>query len=603
MLIFPHYRIDVKNMIFQCSTLALLCVALTTCVVGTIARSLRPEWTWSLCFLLGSCLSATDPVTVTPMMKDMRAPHHLILLILGESLVSEGAATVLYHLFSEKVQGHHYSADSVATFFLYDFILSPAFGLATGMIAVFFMSRANTVLRHEDTTIQIMITLCCAYLTYFFAYHSFGLSGVLSTLAAGIYVASQGKKVVLKPHQMIECWELLEWAISTVVFLIAGLIIQDKCLHGIKAIHIFHMGLIFIGLISVRVVVVLAYHGFRLFILHDHSLRHTEAAFLSSSGIRGALSMILSLGILKYGNKGYLKTEDAEMALRYAGGVIILSLFLGGSFASALLRYLGLTDSDPEESKLIQPYLNKWLRGEVHAELDKSESKVAGVTRVSLSRYSCLLRSHPSVDDDLDIARTQDAYLSNPNRPLNMGILLYLRSIFLETLRRYYIRAVERGRLPRYSFASSVLLYSVDITLGNHHHHHHHSDHTHIPHMSPSSSATISLGDWEVVQKELTISPWTRTFYGGFLDGCQNILQKKNEKSSTSFIQFLEAHYLKRTVYVCICMMGAHADAQAFLRELFSMSGQEDGMILFPELNEIIKASSETVISRSFPFD
>ena len=44
--------------------LALPGVLMGTAFTGMLARLLYPEWSWNLCFLFGSMLSATDPVAV-----------------------------------------------------------------------------------------------------------------------------------------------------------------------------------------------------------------------------------------------------------------------------------------------------------------------------------------------------------------------------------------------------------------------------------------------------------------------------------------------------------------------------------------------------------
>lgn len=211
-----------KNMVLECGLLAVPCVIVTTCATGAVIHSFKDEWSWSLCLLLGSVLSATDPVTIAPIMKDVRAPHGLILLVLGESLISEGVVSVLYYLFAGHIEGDRYTAPRVLLLLANDFILSPLFGLAFGLIAVTLMRRANVLLKHEDTTIQIAITVSCAYLTFFFAYYSFHLNGVLATLSAGIVVSTFGKKVILKPVQFHHVWEIIEWALATLIFLLAG---------------------------------------------------------------------------------------------------------------------------------------------------------------------------------------------------------------------------------------------------------------------------------------------------------------------------------------------------------------------------------------------
>ena len=56
-------------------------------------------------FLMGSILSATDPVAVLGALKSLRAPSTLVLLIAGESLFNDGSAVVFFLIFWELAAG------------------------------------------------------------------------------------------------------------------------------------------------------------------------------------------------------------------------------------------------------------------------------------------------------------------------------------------------------------------------------------------------------------------------------------------------------------------------------------------------------------------
>ena len=92
------YRI--KDYFLQALMLATPGVVLTTLIIGTVAKSLPLSWSWTLATLFGTVVSATDPVASVAILKHAGASPSLIVLILGESLMSEAGAAVLYHLYS-----------------------------------------------------------------------------------------------------------------------------------------------------------------------------------------------------------------------------------------------------------------------------------------------------------------------------------------------------------------------------------------------------------------------------------------------------------------------------------------------------------------------
>jgi len=64
--------------------------------IGIFSKLLIPTFSWKIAFLLGSLMSATDPVAVVALLKDMGVDKRLGTLIEGESLVNDGSAYVMF---------------------------------------------------------------------------------------------------------------------------------------------------------------------------------------------------------------------------------------------------------------------------------------------------------------------------------------------------------------------------------------------------------------------------------------------------------------------------------------------------------------------------
>lgn len=62
-----------------------------------MGEGLAAHWATSLAF--GAMLSATDPVAVVALLKDLGAPKQLSLLIEGESLFNDGTAMAVFLVF------------------------------------------------------------------------------------------------------------------------------------------------------------------------------------------------------------------------------------------------------------------------------------------------------------------------------------------------------------------------------------------------------------------------------------------------------------------------------------------------------------------------
>ena len=81
-------------------------VFLSLLLIGSGTKWLiLPKWDWERCFLLGSILSATDPVAVVAVLHTLGAPKQLSTLIEGESLLNDGSAYVMFLVFLDLVTG------------------------------------------------------------------------------------------------------------------------------------------------------------------------------------------------------------------------------------------------------------------------------------------------------------------------------------------------------------------------------------------------------------------------------------------------------------------------------------------------------------------
>ena len=90
-----------KKLIFQIIIVAFLGVAINVGLIGFGWRVLldNPESGWNGAFLFGSLISATDPVAVVALLKEIGAPISFELLLEGESLVNDGSAMVFFSIF------------------------------------------------------------------------------------------------------------------------------------------------------------------------------------------------------------------------------------------------------------------------------------------------------------------------------------------------------------------------------------------------------------------------------------------------------------------------------------------------------------------------
>ena len=95
------------------------------------------------CVLFGAIISATDPVAVVSLLKELGVTKRISTLIEGESLLNDGTALVLFLVLVEIVKGEDLSAWDIIGQFCKMSLLGPLLGLAFGVIMAFILSRIH----------------------------------------------------------------------------------------------------------------------------------------------------------------------------------------------------------------------------------------------------------------------------------------------------------------------------------------------------------------------------------------------------------------------------------------------------------------------------
>ena len=80
----------------QIMALAVPGVMLSTMLTALIARIFPYEWPWDICLMFGAMMSATDPVAVVALLKELGVSARLGTLIEGESLLNDGTSIVVF---------------------------------------------------------------------------------------------------------------------------------------------------------------------------------------------------------------------------------------------------------------------------------------------------------------------------------------------------------------------------------------------------------------------------------------------------------------------------------------------------------------------------
>lgn len=355
------------------------------------------HWSWMFCCLFGAILSATDTVAVLSLLHSAATSPKLTVLIVGESLANDASSMILFTLFLKILNGHGDSITSPAgmtIFFMKTVVGSFLVGFAFGYATYLWLRTCRRPLKEEDTTAQIAITLCSAYLSFYTSQYVCQGSGVLSVCTAGLVLAWLAPPIVLQKETMNIVWGFMTWIGNTLIFLLSGLIIGNRVLAAVAPVDWLYMILLYVMVNIVRCMTVAVLFPWLSTWGSQCSLK--EALFISWAGLRGALSMALALIVSDTCCVGVSSKETSRMFF-YVGGIASLTLVVNGGLARALLDILDLVSENSVERTLMLDRVSRRLARKLDRVVDDLGREMSllppEVLDVKMSSIT-LLRSH-----------------------------------------------------------------------------------------------------------------------------------------------------------------------------------------------------------------
>jgi CPA1 family monovalent cation:H+ antiporter len=332
--------------------LAFGCVLFTTCAVAAAVHYLL-NFDWGVGFLLGAIVSPPDVVAPLAIARQLGLPRRIVVVLEGEGLANDATALVLYRFAVVAVSTGTFSLSQAAGEFAMIVIGEIAFGLAVGWLSLHLRQWAR------EPRVEITLSLLTPYLAFWVPSH-FGGSGVLATVACGLYVSWVGPRLIPSATRLqgIFFWDLIVYLIEGLVFLLTGL--QARAL--IDQGHAFSIRELAIATLWTTLIAVAARFVWMFPATYiprwlsprlrkrDPSPPWQAPFFLAFTGIRGVDSLAVALAIPYMLINGE-PFPHRDLILFVTFGVIIITLIGQGTMLPYVVRWLGLAQLGKKEHK------------------------------------------------------------------------------------------------------------------------------------------------------------------------------------------------------------------------------------------------------------
>lgn len=286
--------------------------------------------------LVGASLSATDPVSVVALLRELGAPKSISTVMEGESLFNDGVAVVAFSLLVGIPLGieEFDLQTSIVKFFVFVGI-----GLGVGGLIGFGISYLTQ--RFDLPLVEQSLTLVSAYGTYIIT-EELGGSGVIGVVTVGLILGNFGSRIGMNPRTRVivsEFWDFLAFFVNSIVFLLIG----DQ-IHFSSLIANFSPIAITIAAVIVTRAIAIYSLGSLSNLITTVDINWKEQTVLWWGGLRGSVSIALALSVP-------IAVQGREEIIAIVFGVVLFTLLVQGLTTKPLLETLKLLGDEPLRQK------------------------------------------------------------------------------------------------------------------------------------------------------------------------------------------------------------------------------------------------------------
>ncbi|CAD8193501.1 unnamed protein product [Paramecium pentaurelia] len=319
------------------------------------------DMNWYEAFTLGSVLSATDPVAVVALLKELGANPAFNHLIEGEALLNDGVAMVLFNVFNNiskasSGKGAAVSGGDIVLSFLRTSLLGPVMGLILGVLVALWTKR----ILGDDIEVT-WLTFVFTYFTFYWAeFEFFETSGLLAVVGLGLFWCAYGRTRIRASveHSVHAVWGFVQYSCDTLVFLLVGIIVGIEIMEEklIESSDYYKMIGFYFLMILARFLMVLTFYPFLK--CFGYPISKSELIVLVYGGLRGGLGLTLSLMV---GCDEDLPARFRHLAVFYAAAMALITNMINGTTCKTLVKCVKMIDEPIVKKKVYKKYLEELI--------------------------------------------------------------------------------------------------------------------------------------------------------------------------------------------------------------------------------------------------
>ena len=378
------------------ASLALGAVALTIIVVALVAHALVPDLPWAAAIALGAIVAPPDAAAATTVLKQLRPPHRLLVILEGESLFNDASALLVYRL----------AVGATATGFLSGWSVVPTLLIVTlgSIVLALVLSRLTLAVnsRISDVATAVVFQFAGTFLVWILA-EQLHLSGIITMVVYAMAASRQAAELIPARIRIpsYAVWEVAVFVLNVLAFILVGFqlkSISERVNGATGARYVAVAAVVCVAVILARIAWVTGAAAFSRWRCRPRpdgtpgpqdavALSARGAAIVGWCGMRGTVTLAAALA-LPAGGSGSAPFPYRDLILVTAFGVVLGTLVVQGLTLRPLMLRLQLED-DGSVDREVNLARVETLRAAVAAAATCPGAETADLVR---SRYELLLR-------------------------------------------------------------------------------------------------------------------------------------------------------------------------------------------------------------------
>lgn len=355
---------DLKRNFAAVSSLAIAAVVATIVAVAAVIHRIVPGMSWPAAMTLGAIVAPPDASAAVAVLRRLRPPHRMVVILEGESLFNDASALLAYRIAVTAAMTGVIAGWSVVPLFL----LTCGGGVIAGIVLARLYIWATRWI--EDIPVSVMLQFIATFAVWVLA-SRIGLSSIITMIAYAMTIARRvpGRIEARRRISSYAVWEVVVFVLNVLAFVLIGLqlrAIRTRVPDSQWHVYLWSAAAVCVTVILVRIVWVLSHNR-----IARWKLRRRQSRAAGTGGGRGRPMTMPTLGggmiIAWCGMRGIVTLAAAmalpdgsdgsafpyrDLILFCAFAVVLVTLIVQGMTLRPLMAWVGLKDDGTVEREV-----------------------------------------------------------------------------------------------------------------------------------------------------------------------------------------------------------------------------------------------------------